>query len=190
MIKHCGRSAERGQSQEAKLRRTVDHHDVVCVTHLRERFSDSRKKEGAFAAPRHQFLWRFVLEFHEFELAGDDMQICDVCRADDLRHFPTARVVADCAVNRLVLADIKFWLMAKKGRKTGLRIEIDRQHAISAKRQILRQMRRSGGLSATALEVHHGDNLQGLAVFPMRNITPRTFATAIELNTKRIYVLD
>ena len=80
--------------------------------------------------------------------------------------------------------------MTKKGRKTCLRIKVDRQHAISAKRQILGEMRGRRGLSATALEIHHRDNLQGFAVFPMRNITSRAFAAAIEFNAKRVYVLD
>ena len=110
--------------------------------------------------------------------------------ADDLGHFPPICVVANRPVNRLVLADIKFWLVTKQGRKTGLRIEVDRQHAISAKREILREMRGGRGFAATAFEVHHRDDLQGLAVFPMRNITSHTFAAAIEFDAKCVDVLD
>src|SRR5690606_9968549 len=43
------------------------------------------------------------------------------------------------------------------------RIEIDRKCAIALKREILRQMRRGGGFTRTALEVRYGNDLKMLA---------------------------
>jgi hypothetical protein len=96
-----------------------------------------------------------MLELHEFELPWNDVKVRNVGAADDLRHFPAVGVVANGAVDRFILADIKFGLMPKKCREARLRIEVDCKDPVATERKILDEMCGRGGFAATALEVHY-----------------------------------
>jgi len=60
-------------------------------------------------------------------------------------------VIPDRAVERLILTNVEFRLVAKQSREACLRIEIDGQNPIAMKRKILRQVGGGGRLTAPPL---------------------------------------
>ena len=118
------------------------------------------------------------------------MEVRDVGLPNDLGHRAAFVVVADGAVEGFVLADIEFGLMAEQRRKAGLRIEVDGEHAIAAEREILREMRGGRGFAAAALEVHHRDDLESLAVATMRCVSRALLPELSSSATKRVNVFD
>ncbi len=101
-----------------------------------------------------------MLELHQFEIARHEVQALDVGLADEIAERPARIVVAERAVERLVGLHVELGQRAKEGGKRGLRIEIDREHAVAAQREILGEMRRGRGLARAALEVGEGEDLQ------------------------------
>ena len=98
--------------------------------------------------------------------------------------------VADGAVQCFAGADIGFRLVAEKGRQTGLRIKVDRQHAKAAQRQVLRQMRGRRGLSDPPLKFMTEMTCKGSPSCPMWKVTSRPFAAEIEFMAKCLYILN
>ena len=94
--------------------RAIDHHDIIGIADLGQRFANSGEKHRVVALTRHQRFGRLVLELHEFELPRNDVQVRNVGASHDLRHFAAVGIIADGAVNRLVLADIKFGLVSEQ----------------------------------------------------------------------------
>jgi len=88
----------RGESrhgQEAKLRRAVDHDDIIVAFDTVEGVTDSRKKgAGSASLDRGRGL---MLELHELEITRNEVQAADVGLPDDLgnrdRVVITDRVV-------------------------------------------------------------------------------------------------
>ncbi len=74
-----------------------------------------------------------VLEFHQLEVAWDQAQSVKIRLAYDLPHGPSGVVVADCAIEGLVLGDVELGLEAEHRGKRRLRIEIDCEDAKSVK---------------------------------------------------------
>src|ERR1700677_1196815 len=117
-----------------------------------------------------------MLEFHQFELAGHQMESWDVASLHDLGHRAAFRAVADCPVKGFILADVEFGLMAEQRRKAGLRIEVDGENSIAAEREILGEMSGCSGFSAPPFKIHHRDDLEGLRFPTMRRVSPRAFS--------------
>jgi len=65
------------------------------------------------------------------------MQIWNVRAPDNLANWSALFVISNCAVERVIGAHIKFRLRTKKSGQTRLGIEINSEHAISMKSQIL-----------------------------------------------------
>src|SRR5260370_41007803 len=126
-----------------------------------------------------------MLELHEFELPWNDVQVRNVGAADDLWHFPAVGVVANGAVDRFILADIKLGLMPEECREARLRIEVDCEDPVAAERKILNEMCGRCGFAAAALEVHYRDDLQRLGVAPVWDISAGAFTSAVEVTAQR-----
>src|SRR5258708_8508043 len=131
-----------------------------------------------------------MLELHEFELPWNDVQVRNVGAADDLWHFPAVGVVANGAVDRFILADIKLGLMPEECREASLRIEVDWEDPVAAERKRLKEMCGRCGFAAAALEVHYGDDLQRLGVAPLWDISAGAFTSAVEVTAQRVDVFD
>ena len=71
-----------------------------------------------------------------------------------------------------------------------MRIEVDCEDAVAAEREILREMRGRRGFAAAALEIHHRDDLQSLAVASVWNVSAGAFAGAIEIASQRVDVFN
>ena len=118
------------------------------------------------------------------------MKIGDVSPANDFRNWPLLLIVSDRAVQSFVWTDIELGLLSKQGRQTCLRIKINSENTIPMKRKILRQMRRRGRLSAAALEIHHCNNLELLALDAVRAITARPTSPLVKLLSDLMNVID
>lgn len=110
-----------------------------------------------------------MLEFHELEIARNEVKIGGIGRSHHLRDRPGG-LVAYGAIECFPFADVQFRLMTEEGGERGLRIEIDRQHPIAAQGEILRKVSGCRRLARTTFEIHDGDDLQLFARSTMRNI--------------------
>ena len=167
---HARRGRQRRHGQEPELRRTVDNDDIVPIINLRQRFLHTEEEQARVAA--RQCPRRFVLELHEFEVSGNQIQVWDVGLADDLgdrnRIF-----VADRIVERAAVKQVKFRLNPVQGRERGLRIKVDRQDTVPLEGQPLSKMRRGGCLARTTFEVHDADNLKMVSSTTTRQVISR-----------------
>ncbi len=167
-----GCRAERRHREETQLWRAVDYDDVVKAFDLRQDFADAGK-EHRLRRPRRHRLRRLVLEFHQLEIARNEMEIWRVGGAHDVGDGARL-LISDRTVDRFALSDVELRLMTEQGGQGGLRIEVDGEHAVASQRHELRQMGRSGGLARAALEIHDGDNLELLARPARRHIFRRS----------------
>src|SRR5208282_6677106 len=147
---------------EPELRRAVDDHDVVGGVDCRYGFRDASEEEVAAMTSFGEDLGSVVFELVQLEISGDEIEAGEICRPDDLGKRTALVVVADSAVERFVFLDVELRLIAEERGHAGLRIEIDCEHAIAAQREILRQMRADGGLSASSFEICNREDLQVL----------------------------
>ena len=106
---------------------------------------------------------RVVLELHEFEVSWNQANSVEICRPDNVTHRPTLIVVSDGTVDRFVLPDIEFRLIAEHGGERGLRIEIDCKHAKARQREVLGEIESCRRLRRPALKVGNGDDLKFFA---------------------------
>ena len=118
------------------------------------------------------------------------MKIGDVSPANDLGNWPLLLIVSDRPVQSLIWTDVELGLLSKQGRQTCLRIKINSENTIPMKRKILGQMRRRGRLSAAALEIHHRNDLQLLALDAVRAITARPTSSLVKLLSDLMNVID
>jgi len=130
-----------------------------------------------------------VLEFHELQICGDQIEIAKIGLADDLVQRPPERVKSNGPVERLVFADVKFGLKPVQSGKTRLRVQIDRQDSIPPQRQILAEMRRRRRLPAAAFEIDDGDDLQFLRRLAPRKVFALAFAVCVEVGSQRLQIL-
>ena len=77
------------------------------------------------------------------------------------RRLASWLIVSQRLIERGILVELG--LNAVKGGKRGLRIKINREHAMTRKGKMLGEMRRGGGFAAAALEIHDSDHLQAFA---------------------------
>ena len=68
----------------------------------------------------------------------------------------------------LVVADVHFRLGTEHGRQGRLRVKVDCQHPVAAKRKEVRKVGASGRFGAPAFEIYDGKNLKVIASAPMR----------------------
>ena len=139
--------------------------------------------------PAEQRFRRFVLKFHELELAWHDVQSGDVGCADDFSERPASFVVADGAVDGLVLLHGELGLMTEKSGKARLRIDIKGEHSVSAKCEILCEVRGGSGFPASSLEVHDRDDLQVIVAFAVRPVGARSFSAPVEIAAESLDVV-
>ena len=150
--------------------RAVDRANVVLLINLSQCFLHS-KKEQASVAPR-QGTWGFVLELHEFKVAGNQIKVGNVGLADDLCDR-NGVFVTDPVVKSSPIQQVEFGLNSVQGSQRHLRVEIDREHTAISECKALSQMSRGRGLSLTALEVHHTDDLEVIARPPTGQLVAR-----------------
>jgi hypothetical protein len=72
-----------------------------------------------------------VFELHELEVAGNQVEISEISRPDDLAEIAAVAVVADRAVEGFVFADVEFRLQAVEGGETRLGIKIECEDAVA-----------------------------------------------------------
>src|ERR1700723_3663520 len=118
------------------------------MVHVRNGLGDSSKKEIArIPTLVTENLRRVVLEFMQFEIGRHQIEPREICRPNDFGKRAPLRIIANRAVKRLILADVKFGLVTEESRHRSLRIEIYRQNAISSQRKKLREVCRAGSLA-------------------------------------------
>ena len=135
------RGVQGAHAEVAELRRAVDHDNVEFLLDLADRRADAAEKQ-LFAAVRsiqHRSR-RMMLELHQFEIPGHQRHAFEIGGPRNLAHRAAIGVVAQSAIECLVLADVKLRLMAEHAGKRGLRIEIDRQYAEAFERKELRKV--------------------------------------------------
>ena len=104
----------------------------------------------------------------QLEVRRDDVQSGEVRALDDVGDRLATLVVPKCLEERRIL--VEFRLDPVQGGQGGLRIEVDRKDTVPGQGKILGKMGRRRGLARTALEVHHGDDLQSLARAAVRHV--------------------
>ena len=165
------------------------HDHVVAVGDRSEGLVHTGEEHLASAVATHQRPRRLVLELHKFEIAGHQIEVGEVSLADDVGQAPALVVVADGTVESLVLADVELRLKAVHGRQAGLRIEVDREHPVAAKRQVLGEMGGGGGLAAAALEIDDGYDLKLVVRAAPRQVADFAFAVRVEIGTDLLQIL-
>ena len=76
----CAKSAKR---QEAKLRRAIEHDNVVTCLDRAEHTSDAPEKQRAFALV-DQGTWGIVLELHQLQITGNEIDPRKVSWTDNV----------------------------------------------------------------------------------------------------------
>ncbi|MNL15107.1 hypothetical protein D3C87_1360780 [compost metagenome] len=180
---------QRRKRQVTELRWAIDDHDVVEILGLGDRLADASEEQRVARCATHQCARGIMLELHKLQIARNDMKVGNIGAANDLGDRPAFVIVADRAVERFIRADIHFGLVTEESGETGLRIKIDSQNPVTAQCQILRQMRGCRGLTRTAFEIHHGDDLQFLAVATVGQIATRAARALIEKLSDLVHIL-
>jgi len=104
-------AAHGGQGEIVKLRRTIHNHDVVIVVDARLRPVNAGGEHPRLIDAQER-LGRFLLEFLQFQIRGDQITIAQLGLADDFSQRPPMLAKPYRAVQRFILADIEFQLKA------------------------------------------------------------------------------
>src|SRR4051794_9084264 len=131
-----------------------------------------------------------MFEFHQFDIAGNNVEPQKVSLPNDLIQLATRVVIADGAVESSVLFDVKLWLIAVQRGERGLRIEIDCEHSIALQCEMLSEMRGGGGLTRSSLKINDANDLQLFARDAMRSVSAHALAGFVEISTKALDVLE
>ncbi len=157
---HGGRRTQGGQGQETELGGTIDDDNIILAFDFRKAQADPCEEQGTVVLPFRKGFGRLVLELHQFEIAGNDVQAGGIGCAYNFGYVATFGVVTNGAIDGFVLTDIQFRLMAEQCRKRSLRVQIDCENAITAQGQILGKVGSRCGLARSTLEIHDGYDLQ------------------------------
>lgn len=93
-----GGSTERRECQKAKLWRAVDDYYVVIIFHSPKSLRHSREKKSVTRLFLSQRLWALMLEFHQFDVSGNNIQPGKVCWSNDIFQRTPLAIVSDGAV--------------------------------------------------------------------------------------------
>ena len=126
---------------------------------------------------------RLVLIFHQFDIGWHKVQAREVCFADHFREWSPFPIVSDRSVEGFVLRYIELGLIAVQRGKARLRVEIDCECPIAAKRKKLSKMRGGGRLPAAPFEVHDSDDLKMVTISPPWQVSSIGFAALVEIRT-------
>ncbi len=132
----------------------------------------------------------------KLQVSRNQIQAIDIGLADDFRQRHPLIIIADRAIDGVVAGEIQLRLIAEQRGEGGLRVKIDRQNAVTANCQILRQMGRRCCFAAAAFEVGDGNHLAMFAALriPVTNIAPSFGATwfmlARQIAAQRIDVVE
>ena len=107
-----------------------------------------------------------MLILHQFDIGRHKVEAREVCFADDVREWPPFLIVADRSVKGFVLRYIELGLIAVQRGEARLRVEIDCECPVAAKRKELSEMRGGGRLPAAPFEVHDRDDLKMVTISP------------------------
>jgi len=83
----------------------IQHHHVIILGDIAERGGDATEKR--LPLPFYQGLGGVVLVFHQFEIAGNEVEPIEIGLAHDIRQRPSLFVVANGTVERFVRADYR-----------------------------------------------------------------------------------
>ena len=100
-----------------------------------------------------------MLEFHQFEVGGNQIEIAEVSLPDHFLEGSPLLVKANRAIKSLVFADVELGLITMQSGETRLRIKIDREHSITSQCKVLGEVGRRRCLAAAALEIDDRDHL-------------------------------
>src|SRR3954447_16215766 len=141
---HCdqngSRRAKRRQGEVSKLGRTIDDDSVIALLNSAERICQTREKERVSLPSLHKGLRTLVLEFHQFEVAGHQIEAWKVGLANNVSQLAAGVIVADSGVKRFIFADVELRLVSMQRGETGLRIKINGEHPITLQSKMLREV--------------------------------------------------
>src|SRR5215813_1086944 len=115
--KHCRCCVQCPHCEIAELRWAIDDDDVVVIAHLVNRACQPPEEEivPALASLDHGS-GCVVLKLHKFEVTWNQANAIEIRRSNNLAHWATLIVIPDGAVDRFVLPDVEFGLIAKHRR--------------------------------------------------------------------------
>src|SRR5260370_15924501 len=161
---HRGCRVQRPHRQVTKLRRAIDNNDVVVIGNLVDGAGDASEEQVMAAfAPLDDCARRMVLELHEFKVARNKPYSVKIGRPDNFTHRAATFVIPNCTVQRFVLSDIEFGLVAEHCGQRSLRIEVNCEDSKTRKGEILRKGHCRCRLGGSALEVRDGYDLKFVA---------------------------
>ncbi len=179
-----------GEGEVAELRRAIDHDDVVSALDRFECLRDAVEEQRLAWSSLAECPGRFVLELHEFEVGRDEIESGEVRRANNRFERTPFGIVTHCAVQRLVLANLKLRLHAEESRHASLRVEVECQDAVALKDEILGQVRRRRGLARTALEVRDRDDLKVIVFAASRLVATAAARVFVEVRAQPMDVCE
>ena len=99
-----------------------------------------------------------VLELHEVEVARNNVQISEVSLLNHVTNW-NGVIITDRVVERSTVQEVKLWLEPMQRRERRLRVDVDRQNAVSVESHLLREVRRGRRFTRATFEVDDRNHL-------------------------------
>ncbi|CAK7261203.1 protein of unknown function (plasmid) [Shinella sp. WSC3-e] len=161
---HAGRRVNGTQGQKAERRRRVQDDDIIVCIDLRKGELQPLEENRTRTRLVCQDTGRFMLVFHDLQIAWNKVDPFEICLANDLAdRAPLGIVIAQGSIDRLVRTDIHLGLGTEHRGQGRLRIQVQRENAITLERQIVGKVDAGRRFRTATLEIRDRDDLEMLS---------------------------
>src|SRR5271163_4468504 len=110
----AGGCVDGAKRKKAEGRGCVEHDNIVIVLDFADREPQALEEKAVLGGTLFgQLARRFVLVFHDLDVAGNEVDAVKIGVPDDLTHRTPLQAVAEWSVNRLIVSDVHFRLGAE-----------------------------------------------------------------------------